>query len=130
MYTSTVRFLPCYTAAISLKKGFSGCFAPRPLSATPGHHCGDLICFTQREVNDQHSSVAFAGVAKASSFQSCRELTVWSTPERTLTGHGEVIVRLGLYLGLQSIRLPRLANPLPTMRSFNVGYSGQEFGLF
>ena len=49
---------------------------------------GDLIGFTQREVNNPHPSATFAGVAKASSFQSRLELTVEYTHKVTLQQQG------------------------------------------
>ena len=87
MYTATVCFLPCYTAAISLKR-VAGRSAPCPLLAISQRHDCDLICLTQREVNHPPPSVTFVGVAKASAFQVHRELPVWYIPELTLMGHG------------------------------------------
>ena len=53
----------------------------------------------------------FTVVAKVSGFQAHLELTVWYTQVLTLRGYGEVIVKLPRYFVLQSIRLPRLAQP-------------------
>src|SRR6266446_2550438 len=68
--------------------GFSGSFAPYPLSTIAGRHDGDLVCLTRREVNPPNSSMPSARCSVSTTPPCIPSAPLWKWIVRFERFHG------------------------------------------